>query len=168
MSNDVWNLDEYDSNQEDLNASGSVLPGFYVAQIFNHKLEEKDKGDCHNFAWEIIETGTDKTAMKGRKIYDYLYDYESCAQMFRRQGLALAVATGYWNRETLNSAKKQGLTMPAPDFAAFNGLSCVIKVEDEEYEGKKRAKIRGFYPIDSKEAKEAGLTAAPAGSDMFG
>lgn len=174
MSNDVWSLDDYDPNQEDLNTGGSVLPGFYHAQIINYKLEPKDKGDCHIFTWEIIGTEPDskKQAAIGRKLFDYMYDYDSTKEIFKRQIRAMAVAIEYWNRETLKSAKEQGLPMPAPIFKKFEGRSCVVKVEEEEYEGKKRSKIKGFYEVGSKEAKESRVmvnaASASASDDMFG
>lgn len=174
MSNDAWSLDDYDPNQEDMNVSGGVLPGFYHAQIINHKLEPKEKGDCHSFIFEIIGAENDpkKLAMIGWKVFDYLYDYETCKQMFKRQVMALAVATDYWTRETLKSAKEQGLAMPAPVFEHFEGRSCIIKIEEEEYEGKKRSKIKGYYTVDGKEAKESGVilnstASAGSSSDMF-
>lgn len=156
---EVWDLDNYDPHQTDLNVSGSVLPGYYHARIVDYKLDSKPRGWCRVFTWEIIGTENDlkKQSMIGRRQTDYLYEYSSCKEMFRRKILAMAIAINYWSRETLNSAKSQGLPMPAPVFEQFEGRSCMIKVEEEEYEGKKHSRIRGFSSVDSKEARESGV-----------
>ena len=159
MSKVVWGMDDYDADQEDLNAFATVLTGMYHAQIYDYRTEMKKHGICHVFSWEIVGTENDprKLPMIGRKLSEYMHDYESCQGMFRRQVRALAVATGYWTRETLNSAKEQGLSIPAPVFRQFKGLACVIKVQEEEYLKKTYSRIKGYYPVDSNEARESGV-----------
>lgn len=153
------NLDSFDPNQEDLNVSGNIPDGLYHARIRNYSSETKPKGECHIIIWEIIGTENDSRKLPaiGRFLNDYLNDFVTCKEIFARQVFALIIATGFVTRETLVSAKEQGLEIPSPDFSQLVGKSCVIKVVNEEFAGKTYSRISGFYPVDGKEALKHGV-----------
>lgn len=146
-----WEFDQDSYDPETLDAYDSPAVGGYHFEV--SRVEENSvssgKGSAQMEVDIDVLAGT-VADQEGKSHREYFTKSEAAA----KRALLFAVACGLTTVEELKACKEQGRN-PVIDFSKAVGRQFKGRLEEEEYEGKKRVKL-GFnmWPVDSPKAAD--------------
>lgn len=167
-------VDFTDMGTDDLDAGGSVIPGYYRAIVAETKDNQFTPGNVD------VEFHVTHGPFKGSRVWDTIIDpnnsRDTDAAKRCKQRLAMYLTrSGLFTKEDLAGKQIE------PDWSELVGKECFIKVVEDNYEksetdGTKTRKQRmkpafdGFYALDDERVpedvrKKNGVTAKPKPKD---
>ena len=132
---------------DNVGGSNSPLAGSYHVAV--QDVNENDGSDkAMEVHYEILRGTTPN--QEGKTFYDYFHKSDASAQRMT----LLAYATGLTTPAKVKECKARGEPIDI-DYTQAIGRKLCIKLEDETYEGKTRAKTKfNFWAVDHPDTKD--------------